>query len=308
MPPISRTVAVLMLLVCTALWGFAFVAQKWAMDSMGALTFGGVRYLIAGVVILPLALWEYRRRAQPISRANWRLIAVFSVVFFFGAYLQQWGLLTTSATNGGFLTGLYVLFVPVIAFLALRTRPHPILYLCVPLALLGLYYLNGGGFSSFNGGDGLVVMSAVFWAVHVLMLSFLGRSTGLPIFVSAVSFLVSGAIAMIAALVVESPTLEGIVQGWPVILYASVLSTAVAFTLQAIGQLYVPPGNAAIILSSESLFAALGGALLLGERLPPIGYVGAGLMFLAILAVETVPALVSRRRGVRDVAPSKIVN
>jgi drug/metabolite transporter (DMT)-like permease len=286
-----------MLLVCTMLWGFAFVAQKSAMDSMGPLTFAGVRYLLGGLLVLPLALWERRRRPTPLSSSHWALIIAMSLVFFIGSWLQQTGLATTTATNAGFLTGLYVFFVPLLGFLIFRSRPHPIIFAGVPLALVGIYYLNGGGLDSFNGGDGLIVISAVFWAMHVILLGHITRATGLPIFVSAVSFLFAGAVALGLAFVIETPTLQGIAAGWLEIAYAGILSTAVAFTFQAIGQQYVPPANAAIILSAESLFAAIGGALLLGDRLPPIGYAGAALIFAAIVAVEAIPPLWSRRQA-----------
>lgn len=293
----SRPVAALLLIVCTMLWGFAFIAQKSAMDSMGPLTFAGVRYLLGGLLVLPLALREKRRQTKALTLRQWMLIVVMSLVFFMGSWLQQTGLATTSATNAGFLTGLYVFFVPVLGFLMFRTRPHPIIYACVPLALVGIYFLNGGGLASFNGGDGLIVISAVFWALHVILLGLIARETGLPIFISAVSFLIAGVVALSFAFVHETPTLEGISAGWIEIAYAGVLSTAVAFTFQAIGQQYVPPANAAIILSAESLFAALGGALLLGERLPPVGYAGAALIFVAILAVEALPPLWARRQA-----------
>tara|TARA_R110002124_G_scaffold36451_19_gene117518 strand:+ start:2625 stop:3530 length:906 start_codon:yes stop_codon:yes gene_type:complete len=292
----SRPVAVMLLLICTALWGLAFIAQKSAMDSMGPLTFSGLRYLLGGLAVLPLGLLERRRRAAPLTGNNWWLIGGVSLVFLMGSAMQQIGLISTTVTNAGFLTGLYVFFVPVLGFLIFRTRPHPIIYVCVPLALIGIYFLNGGGLDSFNAGDGLMVIGAVFWALHVILLGLAARATGLPIFVSAVSFLIAGALALGFALVFEQPDFSAVQSGWMELAYTGLLSTAVAFTFQAIGQQYVPPANAAIILSAESLVAAIGGAIILGERLPPIGYAGAVLIFAAIVAVEALPPLWERRR------------
>lgn len=293
----SRPVAVLILLLCTFLWGFAFVVQKSAMAFMGPLTFIGVRYLLATLAILPVALLERRRHPQGFTRPQWRMIAVMTVALFGGTALQQYGLMTTTATNGGFLTALYVLFVPLIAFVAFRHVPHKIVFVGVPLALIGTYYLNGGGLDRFNTGDYLVVISAAVWGVQVLLLGLLARSTAQPILLSFLSFCGSAAFALIGAFIFEAPTLGALLAGWQELAYAGILSTAVAFSLQAIGQQHVPPANAAIILSSESLFAALGGALFLGERLPLIGYGGACLIFAAIILVEAVPAYQARRQA-----------
>lgn len=293
----SRPVATALLLLCTMFWGFAFIAQKSAMETMGPLSFAGVRYLLGGLLVLPLGIYELRRKAVRLTAQHWLFILAMSTVFFLGSWLQQAGLATTTATNGGFLTGLYVFFVPLLGFLLLRNRPHPIIFVGVPLALIGIYFLNGGGLESFNGGDWLIVGSAVFWAMHVILLGHLARLTALPIFISAVSFLFAGVVASVLALGTEAPTIEAISSGWLEIAYAAVLSTAVGFTLQAVGQQHVPPANAAIVLSAESLFAALGGAIVLGERLPLVGYAGATLIFAAILLVEAVPPLWARRKA-----------
>ena len=290
-----RPAAIALLLLCTMLWGFAFVVQKSAMETMGPLTFIGLRYLLGGLVILPVALFERRRQAIHLSPLQWLFIGIMSLAFFIGSWLQQAGLLTTTVTNGGFLTSLYVLFVPAVGLVAFRVWPHPIVWIGMPMALIGIYYLNGGGLDSLNGGDGLIIVSALFWAAHVLMLSHIARATGQPILVSCISFLVAGALGLALAFALEAPNLDGIMNGWMEIAYAGIFSTAIAFTFQAVGQQYVPPANAAIILSSESLFAALGGAVLLGERLPAIGYAGAALILAAILLVEIVPALNARR-------------
>jgi drug/metabolite transporter (DMT)-like permease len=295
---VPRPLAVLLLVVCTIIWGFAFVAQKLAMSSMGPLTFTACRMLLGGLVILPLSIREYRRavaRGRRPTRRQWLLIGLLATAFFLGSWLQQTGLVNTTVTNGGFLTSLYVLFTPLIAFVVMRARPHPIIYLGAPLALVGIFYLNGGRLDRLGAGDLTVILSAAFWGVHVFLVGRLARETGLPVFLSGVSFLAAGLAAAVLAQLFETPSLSGILPGWVEIAYAGILSTALAFTLQALGQQYVPEANAAVILSSESLFAALGGALFLGERLDLVGYAGAGLIFLAILLVEVVPAIGRRR-------------
>ncbi len=292
-----RQTATVLLIVATFFWGMAFIAQKSAMDAMGPLTFIAARYIIGGLLVLPLAIYEYRRSQVKISKKQWFAIGLLCLNFFLGSWLQQWGLATTSVTNGGFLTGIYVFFVPIILLVVFRTKPHPIIWLCSPVALLGLYFLSGARINPFGQGDLLVITSALFWAMQVLLLGFLAAKTGLPIFISGISFLAAGFIAMGGALASETVTLAIISAGWVQIAYTAVFSTAIGFTLQAVGQRYVPPANAAIILSAESLFAALGAALVLGERLSGAGYLGAGLLFVAIVMVETIPALSARAKA-----------
>lgn len=291
----SRPLAVAALVVTTMLWGFAFVAQKSAMESMGPLTFSAVRYLLGALAVLPLALWEWRRNRTTIAARDWLIIAVISLAFFFGVWLQQAGLTMTTVTNGGFLTSLYVLFVPLLALALFWHKPHPVVWIGMPMALLGVYLLNGGRLDSFNLGDVLVIGSAIAWAVQVLLIGTVSRRTGLPVTISVICFGVTAALSAAGAVGFEAPNLAAIGDGWIEILYSGVLSTAVAFTLQAVAQQYVPPANAAIILSAEGLFAALGGALVLGERLPAVGYLGSALIFSAIVMVEALPALRQRR-------------
>ena len=293
----NRFTATLILIVATAIWGFAFIAQKSAMDSMQPLTFIAMRYILGGLVIAPLAWREYKRRNIKISYKEWAIIAFLSINFFLGSWLQQWGLVSTSVTNGGFLTGMYVFFVPLILLFVFRTKPHKIVWVCMPLALTGLFLLTGGKLDKINSGDWLIISSAVFWAMHVLGLGYAARLTKMPLVVSCLPFLFAGIISGAGAFMFETPTITGISGGWIEILYAGILSTAVAFTLQAVGQMHVPPANAAIILSGESLFAAIGGAVILGERLLAIGYIGAALIFLTIILVESVPAIIRRKEN-----------
>ena len=294
----NRPIAVGLLVLCTALWGLAFVFQKDAMQHMQPLTFAGARYFLGSFLVLPLAVWEFRRRTAAgvvLTRAQWIRIAILSLAFFLGVWFQQVALLTTSVTNGGFITSLYVIFTPVVTYLTLRARPHPIIYLGAPMALVGIYLLTGARFDAFTIGDAQLLLCAICWGVQVSMLGALVRETGMPIFVSTVNFFTTAFLASGLAFALETPAIGGMVDGWIPILYSGVCSTAIAFTLQAIGQQYVPPANAAIILSGESLFAALGGALLLDERLPPVGYLGAAVIFATIVMVELVPALRGRR-------------
>lgn len=292
----SRPIATLALLLTTFIWGMAFVAQKSAMDDMGPLTFIGVRYLLGGLIVLPLAIREWRAKKPVLTRGDKGFILLIAINFFLGVYLQQAGLTLTTATNGGFLTSLYVLLAPLVAWVLLRARPHAVLVLAIPLALTGVYWLNGATFTALNAGDVLVLLSAIAWAVQVALIGEVSKRTGLPITISVISFATTAGFGLLGMGLFETPTVAAITANWVEIGYAAVFSTAIAFTLQAIGQQYVPPANAAIILSAEGLFAAIGGAIFLGDRLPPIGYAGAALILMAITLVEVLPLLGQRRR------------
>lgn len=295
----SRPVAALLLIVCTLLWGIAFVFQKGAMAHMGPLVFTAIRYGIGTVLVSPLAFAEYRRRRAalgPFTARQWRQFGVLLLSFFAGVWAQQAALQTTSVTNGGFLTALYVIFTPIVSFVMARLRPHRIVYLGAPMALVGIYLLTGADLRAFTLGDALLVVCALSWAIQIAVLAPLVQETGMPVTMSAACFAATAVLALFGTLALEpGTTWQAISSGWIEILYTGAMSTAIAFTLQAIGQQYVPPANAAIILSAESLFAAAAGAIVLGERLPPLGYLGAALIFVAIVLVEAIPALRSRR-------------
>jgi drug/metabolite transporter (DMT)-like permease len=154
--------------------------------------------------------------------------------------------------------------------------------------------LTGARLDQLSLSDGELVLCAVFWGIQVSMLGALVKETGMPITISVINFYATAVIATAGAFALEQPTLDGITGGWLFIVYSGVFSTGVAFTLQAIGQQHVPSANAAIILSGESLFAALSGAIFLGERLPPLGYLGAAIIFFSIILVEAIPVLRSR--------------
>jgi drug/metabolite transporter (DMT)-like permease len=274
------------------LWGFGFVAQKSAMQAMGPLTFSAIRYLLGAVLVTPLAFFEYRRQRNNgvlITRRQWRGIFILCLALFLGVWLQQAALQTASITNGGFLTSLYVIITPIIVYLTARVHPHPIIYFGALLALIGIYLLTGADLHLFTPGDLMLIACAFCWAVQVVMLGFLVKETGMPFAISTIGFFAVAVLSGAGALFLENPGFNALSTGWVELSYAGVLSTAVAFSFQAIGQQYVPPANAAIILSTEALFSAFGGAFFLHERLPPVSYVGAALIFFAIIIVELIP-------------------
>ena len=204
-------------------------------------------------------------------------------------------MLTTTVTNSGFLTGLYVIMVPILTVVILRRAPHWIVWPGALLALLGIFLLSGGSLSRLSYGDGMTIVCAFFWSVQVFLIGIFASQSGRPLMLSAWQFAVTGICATTAAILLEPISWDAIRNAGLEIAYAGVFSSGLAFSLQVIGQRYTTAPQAAIFLSSEALFAATFGALILGETITPIGYVGCAVIFLAMLLVEIIPEILSRR-------------
>lgn len=291
----SRARANLLLLIAGALWGMGFVAQSTAMDKLGPLTFVALRFAAATLAMLPFALREHRA-GPPLGRRDWLRFAGIGVLLFGGMIAQQTGLITTSVTNSGFLTGTYVVMVPFLAVLIYRQWPHPAVWPGAALTLAGIWLLSGGTIATLTVGDWLTLLCALFWALQVLFIARFAADTGRPVTLAVAQFAVCGALALAGAAAFETFDTAAIAAAAPEILYAGIFSGGIAFTLQVIGQRYTTAPQAAIFLSTEAVFAALFGAIFLHERLPPSGLLGCALIFVAILVVELLPQLAARRR------------
>jgi drug/metabolite transporter (DMT)-like permease len=298
MPHMRRASANLLLLLAGAIWGMGFVAQSKAMDSVGPLLFMGLRFVLAAVAVLPFAWFEKRRAGAPVERPTLLGFAACGAALFAGMTAQQYGLLTTSVTNSGFLTGLYVAFTPVLALVMLRRAPHPVIWPAAVSALFGIWLLSGGALVSLRTGDLLTILCALLCALQVLLVGVYAPRSGRPLALSLVQFLVCAVLGLAGAAALEPIRWAAIAAALPEILYAGIFSSGLAFTLQVVGQRYTTAPQAAIFLSSEALFAALFGALFLGEQVSAVRYTGCLFIFAAILAVELVP-MFARRPAVR---------
>ena len=300
LPLMPRSVANLLLLAAGAIWGMGFVAQQTAMDDIGPMLFIALRFLLAGFAVLPFAIGELNRNDGPsylqAVSANKYGFFVVGLAFFLGMSFQQVGLLGTSVTNAGFLTALYVIMVPFIMVSILRVRQPFIIWPAAALSVIGIYLLSGGDLASLNSSDLLIILCAVFWAAHVVLTGRVGQATGLPVTMATTQFFVTSALAFVAYLIFVPagwgeaiPTTDQLLGALPEVVYAGTIAGGLGFTLQAVGQRYTSESAAAVLISTESLFAALFGALFLGERLQTLGYFGCGMIFTAILLVELMP-------------------
>jgi drug/metabolite transporter (DMT)-like permease len=276
----------ILMLIAALIWGFAFVSQRLGMETMGPHLFNGVRFLIGSLSLLPV-IWYYSRKPKKtdrIEKSNKKLVfaGVIAGLFLFGGMtFQQVGLIHTTAGKAGFITGMYVFFVPLIGiFFGQKTRLGTWLGACI--ALVGLYLLSIRSDFSLSEGDTLILICAIFFAGHVLVIGYLAKRVDV-LKLSLIQYLTTGTLSMIVALFTEQITLHMISLTILPLLYAGVMSTAVAYTLQVVAQQHAHSSHAAIILSLEGAFAVLGGWLLLDEQLPLKGVIGCALMLVGML-------------------------
>ena len=290
----SRLKANALLLLAAVIWGSAFVGQAWGMDSVGPLTFTGLRFLLGTLVVAPLAWREWQQMTaagHPPGRAHAQWIVLLGCLLCTGVVMQQVGLMTTSVTNAVFLTALYVPLVPVLAWAFQRQAPHWTVWPAAAGCLAGTWLLAGMSSQPLQAGDGWVLASALPWAVHVLLVGQVANRLRGAYLLACGQFAVCAVIALGLGMATEPIDLDGLRSAAGAIAYTGVLSVGVGFTLQVVGQRHAPAADAAIVLSSETVFAALFGAAFMGDQLGAAGVAGCALILLCILLVQALPML-----------------
>lgn len=294
----TRIQANLLLTLAAIIWGSSFVVQQIGTGELGTISFTGSRFLVGACIVLPFAIMQFRRVAREdrqFETADWLGIFATGCVLLIAAVLQQHGILRTTVTNSGFLTALYVPLVPLLGLLVLRRRVHFAIWPASISCFVGTYILSGAKEVELAAGDLWVISSTLFWATHVMLVGAMASRTRAPLVVAAGQFLVCGCGGLLLGWLVEGPAPDHFAGALWGILYVGIFSVGMAFTLQVIGQRFTPAADAAIILSSETVFAAACGMIFLGERLSYLRLSGALLILGSILAVELVP-LLSRPR------------
>jgi drug/metabolite transporter (DMT)-like permease len=268
-----------LLLLTAMIWGFAFVAQRAGMEHVGPFAFNGIRFFLGALSLLPLIL--YFRKKDNTKFGPMILSIAVGVVLFLGASLQQIGMVYTTAGNAGFITGLYVVLVPLLG-LVIKQRAHGGIWAGALLAVGGMYLLGVKGNLSIDYGDALVLSSAFFWALHVQLAGYCARRMD-ALHLAFVQYMVCAVLSLIVAFFNETTHLSSVRSALVPIVYGGLFSVGVAYTLQIIAQKRAHPAHAAIILSLESVFAALGGFLLLDETMSSRGAVGCMLMLAGMI-------------------------
>jgi drug/metabolite transporter (DMT)-like permease len=277
----------ILLFITSIIWGFAFVAQRAGMEFLEPLTFNAIRFALGTASLIPLLLINKKRNLQ---KGNFREFdtkylfnggLIIGIILFIASGFQQAGIVYTSAGKAGFITGLYIVLVPILG-LFIRQKTSVETWLGVLVAVTGLYFLSVTDNFSIELGDLLVLISAFIWAAQILLIGFFSTRTD-AIQLAVLSFFICAVFSFIAALFSETIIVENILKAIVPILYAGICSVGIAYTLQIVAQREAHPANAAIIMSLESVFALIGGWLMLGETISLRGLIGCSLMLTGMI-------------------------
>ena len=284
----------LILALGAAIWGCAFVAQNVGMDYIGPLTFGGARSFIGTLTLLPFVLLGEKKERRELGldkaqikkrvRGDWLAFLILGLAVTVPTTLQQIGLTTTSPGKSGFITAMYIVAVPVLSIL-LGKRPGWNVLISVLLGVAGLYFLCVTGELSIERGDMITLISVLFWGVQILLTDRYSKKMNC-LKMTCGAFFICGVLSTIMMFMFEKPTLEGLRGCLIPLLYTGVMSTGIAYTLQALGQKTTPPTVASLVMSLESVFAALAGYVILHDALSPRELLGAGLMLCAVVLAQ----------------------
>ncbi len=285
----NSTKSIILLFLTAIIWGFAFVAQTVVVGVLSSYAFNGIRFVLGGISLIPVILIfeKEEKNGEKLKRTILAGICA-GIILFIASTLQQVGIeFTKSAGKAGFLTGLYTILVPIIYFLFFRKKTHPLTWLGAVFALFGLYLLTtgGAGFDSIGIGDIILIIGAIFWSLHIIVIDRFVESIS-PVKFAMTQFLVCGIIGLLFTSFTGGVSLEGIRISLIPILYGGIMSAGVAYTCQILGQKNADPTFATIILSTESVFSAIGGAIILGETMTLFGYLGCALIFAGIVLAQ----------------------
>ena len=279
--------AALLLVLASVIWGFTFAFQSQAADLIGPFAYNGIRMLIGALVLSPLAFKGInKRKADPVYRKNLTYSGLACGILIAAASVfQQYGIGLTSAGRAGFITSIYALLVPVFS-IAIGKKVSPALWLCVFAGLVGLFLLSTGAESGKIGrGEILLFICAILFTFQIMTVDYYAPYIEGPD-ISFVQFLVGGSISLICAFIFETVTWQIIKAAAVPILYAGIFSCGIAYTLQIVGQKYVQPTKATLILCLESFWAAVGGALILGETMTAREIIGCAITLGAVIASQ----------------------
>ena len=291
----SKTVSLLSALLCTFIWGTTFIAQDTGMDTIGPLTFNAVRFLVGFIFIIPIAfIFENKKILNEINN-NKKLFLKLSfwigLFLFLGTFLQQAALLYTDVANAAFFTVFYVPMVPIILFMFYSKKIHWSIWPSVLLCVAGVYLLTDFTDATVRFGDGLVILCALFWALHIIFIGKFTQNFNIPLFFGALQGLIVSLFSFLFAIFFEDIEFINILNESASIIYAGVLSGGIAFTLQIYAQKKISPAPSAIIFSLEGVFAAIAAWIILDQLLDLNNLIGCFFILVGVIISQILPEM-----------------
>ena len=289
----SKTLSLFSALFCTLIWGTTFIAQDTGMDKIGPLTFNGARFFIGFLFIIPFALVFEKKKI--ISQINVNKKLFYQLLFwigsflFLGTYFQQTALLYTDVANAAFFTVFYVPMVPIILFVFYSKSIHWSIWPSVILCVAGVYLLSDFRNATVRLGDGLVILCAVFWSLHIIFIGKFIKNFNLPLFFGSLQALVVSLFSIFFAFFFETITFANILNESVSIIYAGVMSGGIAFTLQIYAQKNISPAPSAIIFSLESVFATIAAWIILDQVLGINNLIGCTFILIGVIFSQLLP-------------------
>ena len=289
----SKSASLLSALLCTFIWGTTFIAQDTGMDTIGPLTFNAVRFLVGFISIIPIAfIFESKKIINEINN-NKKLFLKLSfwigLFLFLGTFLQQAALLYTDVANAAFFTVFYVPMVPIILFMFYSKKIHWSIWPSVLLCVSGVYLLSDFTDATVRFGDGLVILCALFWALHIIFIGKFTQNFNIPLFFGALQGLIVSLFSFLFAIFFEDISIINILNESASIIYAGVLSGGIAFTLQIYAQKKISPAPSAIIFSLEGVFAAIAAWIILDQVLGLNNLIGCFFILVGVIISQILP-------------------
>ena len=298
----SKTLSLFSALFCTLIWGTTFIAQDTGMDKIGPLTFNGARFFIGFLSIIPFALvFEKKKIINQINvnkKLFYQLLFWIGLFLFLGTYFQQTALLYTDVANAAFFTVFYVPMVPIILFVFYSKSIHWSIWPSVILCVAGVYLLSDFTNATVRLGDGLVILCAVFWSLHIIFIGKFIKNFNLPLFFGSLQALVVSLFSIFFAFFFETITFTNILNESVSIIYAGVLSGGIAFTLQIYAQKNISPAPSAIIFSLESVFATIAAWIILDQVLGINNLIGCAFILIGIIFSQLLPIYESKTKSI----------
>ena len=298
----SKSMSLFSALLCTFIWGTTFIAQDTGMDKIGPLTFNATRFFVGFLTIIPFALLIEKNKISKEINNNkklfFKLLFWIGLFLFLGTFFQQAALLYTDVANAAFFTVFYVPMVPIILFFIYSKSIHWSIWPSVLFCVFGVYLLSDFSDAKIRLGDGLVILCALFWALHIIFIGNFAKSFNLPLFFGALQALIVSFFSFIFAIFFETITIANILNESISIIYAGVLSGGIAFTLQIYAQKNISPAPAGIIFSLEGVFATIAAWIILNQILGLNNIIGCFLILCGVLFSQLLPLYDSKVKNI----------